>query len=124
MHAIRLILALTPITAALALAACAPAEGVCNGDFAITVGTGTNPTFTWDGDAAGLAVTEFPATATRLWVLGQIATPFPSPVTYGTVPSLAIESDGAAKPLVAGTEYAITITAGDGATASCQTFTP
>jgi hypothetical protein len=121
------------LAAALALVGCIAACDLsslfdvgngCVGDFPVTVGTGLTPEFTWDGDAAGLSVTKFPETAERQWTLGMLTTPFNPPVTYGTVPAGAMESEGAAKTLVAGTQYAITITAGDGNKASCQTFTP
>ncbi|MFH1811733.1 MAG: hypothetical protein ABIJ09_23540 [Pseudomonadota bacterium] len=96
----------------------------CEGDFAVTVGSGITPEISWDGDAAGLAVTKFPETTERQWTLSMSGSPFPSPVTYGTVPTGALEAEGVAKTLEVGTEYAVTITAGDGNKASCQTFTP
>lgn len=101
-----------------------PGEAGCTGDFAVTVGSGTTPEISWDGDAAGLSVTRFPETAERQWTLSMMASPFASPVTYGTVPAGALEAEGEAIPLETGTQYAVTITLGDGAGASCQTFTP
>jgi len=117
-------LALTGLIAGCDLSALFDTGNGCTGDFTVTVGTGLTPEFTWDGNSAGLSVTKFPETSERQWTLGMLTTPFNPPVTYGTVPAGAMESEGAAKALVAGTQYAITITGGDGSKASCQTFTP
>lgn len=99
-------------------------DGDCAED--MTVSAGLTPDFTWEGGpAAGLAVAEYPEGANRQWVLAMAAaTGFDSPVTYGTVPANALEAEGAAQDLVAGTEYSVTVTLSNGVDIRCQLFTP
>lgn len=99
-------------------------DGDCAED--MTVSAGLTPDITWEGGpAAGLAVAEYPEGANRQWVLAMAAaTGFDSPVTYGTVPANALEAEGAAQDLVAGTEYSVTVTLSNGVDIRCQLFTP
>ena len=104
--------------------ACGPSTGT--GQFTVTVTTGTTPTISWDssaGAAAGLAVSEYPATSNNMWVLSQGLSGIASGVKYGTVPAGAYEAKGAAKPLVAGQTYDVTITSTGGRSGNLQ-FTP
>ena len=106
------------------LFACGPSTGT--GQFTVTVTAGTTPTISWDeaaGPAAGMAVSEYPGTSVNMWVLSQGVSGIPSGVKYGTVPVGAYETKGAAKPLVAGTQYDVTITSAGGRSGNLQ-FTP
>ena len=95
-----------------------------NGSFKVTASSGLTPTITWDtaeGGALGLAVSEYPGTSVNMWVLSGSA--IASGVKYGTVPAGAYEAKGAAKPLVAGQQYDITITTSGTRSGNGQ-FTP
>ncbi len=114
--------------AAIALASsilgCGQSTGT--GQFTVTVGSGLTPTISWDesaGPAAGMAVSEFPGTSVNMWVLSQGMSGIAPGVKYGTVPAGAYETKGAAKPLVAGTQYDVTITSAGGRSGNLQ-FTP
>lgn len=91
----------------------------------MTVSSGLTPEFTWEGGPAlGLAVAEYNEAAARKWVLGVAgADGFEGPVTYGTIPTNAIEAEGAPEDLETGVEYSVTVTLAD-ANVRCQLFTP
>lgn len=99
----------------------------CDGpdDLGLSVATDSlTPAISFNGDAAGLAVSlPAPDSSTRLWVLSMATAPFTGPVTYGTVPDGAIEAEGSATPLEAATTYWVTLTAGDGNSAECAEWT-
>ena len=108
--------------AASLFAGCGPSTTA--GSFKVTASSGLTPTITWDvaeGGALGLAVSEFPGTSVNMWVLSGSG--IVSGVKYGTVPAGAYEAKGAAKPLVAGQQYDITITTSGTRSGNGQ-FTP
>jgi hypothetical protein len=99
----------------------------CDGpdDLGLSVTTDSlTPVISFTGGAAGLAVSlPAPESSTTLWILSMSGTPFESPVTYGTVPSGALEADGTADALTAATEYWVTLTGGDGSSSECVAWT-
>ena len=81
------------------------------GGITITVGTGTTPTYSWDGGPVmALTVNYTSDPENPVW---GIVTPnedgIESPVTHGTVPDGAIETFSEELELVAGEEYEVSV---------------
>jgi hypothetical protein len=98
------------------------------GDFAIDVGTGLQPLYSW---GAGAAVSVEVARTTNLLAVWHVASPqaqdITSPVRHGTVPAGAVELHDLADAettLTAGVQYRITITLVNGAQTAFLIFTP
>lgn len=96
-----------------------------NGDFNITISSGTQPTYTWPANGAGFSVSVVRTSAptTIVWGIANPARTLNSPVTHGAVPQGALESAATEKVLTAGVQYRVAITNGDGKT-SWKEFTP
>jgi hypothetical protein len=95
------------------------------GDFAITVGAGAQPTYSWGaGPAFSVDVVRSSNQTVVVW---RIANPntrnIASPVRHGTVPSGAFETIAIERVLTAGIRYRVTITLSDGR-AAFQEFVP
>jgi hypothetical protein len=100
-------------------------EGGSGGDFAVTVGCGTQPLYTWpSGLAFSIDVVRASYETVSVW---RVANPntsnIGSPLRHGTVPSGAVELVGTEKTLTAGVQYKVTITLADQRQAF-QTFRP
>jgi hypothetical protein len=118
--------------AAFAVVGCGGDSGTnstTNGDFSITVGSGTRPTYTWSaGDAFSLSVVRTAAPTTIVWGLATMANAenIASPVNHGTVGSIAsgtVNTATTEQALTAGVEYRVTVTRLDGKTGWTE-FTP
>lgn len=96
-----------------------------NGDFDITVSSGTRPTYTWPaGGAFSVSVVRTTAPGTIVWGMADpVNKNVGSPVTHGSLKGSAIESAASEKTLSAGVEYRVSITLGDGKT-GWKSFTP
>jgi hypothetical protein len=94
------------------------------GDFAISVGSGTTPLYTWStGPAFSIAVVRTSNQTNVVWRVTSTAGTMASPVRQGTVPQGALESANSERTLAAGVEYRVTITLPDGRSAF-QDFRP
>jgi hypothetical protein len=95
------------------------------GAFAITVGAGTKPTYTWNGAAAhSISVMRTSAQTTIVWGVAAPLNPvLTSPVVHGTVPNGAVNSANTEPTLTAGVTYRVSITLQDTKTA-WKDFTP
>jgi hypothetical protein len=98
-----------------------------NGDFAVAIGTGTNPQYSWKaGNTFSLSIMRTSAPTTIVW---GIATPgqsnIASPFTHGTVPVGAVPTaiGTPENTLTAGVQYRISVTLLDGKTGWTE-FTP
>lgn len=94
------------------------------GDFAISVGSGTTPLYTWSaGPAFSLAVVRTSNQTNVVWRVTSTAGNMASPVRQGTVPQGALESANSERTLTAGVQYRVSITLPDGRSAF-QDFRP
>ncbi len=118
--------------AAFAVVGCGGDSGTnstTNGDFSITVGSGTRPTYTWSaGDAFSLSVVRTAAPTTIVWGLATMgnAENIASPVNHGTIGSMTsgtVNTATTEQALTAGVEYRVTVTRLDGKTGWTE-FTP
>jgi hypothetical protein len=104
--------------------------GTTGGDIAITVGSGTNPTYTWAGVGVfTVSVTRVSDQGTVVWqiVSSMGQDDITSPVTHGTVPATALATFTTETTLTAGVEYAVTVgrtTATSTTGFGYKTFTP
>jgi hypothetical protein len=114
---------------ALALAGCTDditgGDNGSGGDFAITVGSGATPTYTWaSGPAFSIDVVR---TSNETVVVWRVADPnnraIQSPARHGTVPQGAIELVGIERVLTPGVQYRVTIRLADNSSAF-QDFRP
>ncbi|MGD8276697.1 MAG: hypothetical protein PVH00_01670 [Gemmatimonadota bacterium] len=99
--------------------------GGSGGDFTISVGGGTHPSYSW---SAGPAFTiDVVRTSNPSVVVWRVADPstmnIQSPVTHGTKPSNALETTSSERTLSVGVEYRVTVTLADGRQAYRE-FTP
>jgi hypothetical protein len=118
--------------AAFAVVGCGGDSGTnsnTNGDFAITVGSGTRPTYTWSaGDAFSISVVRTAAPTTIVWGLASMGNVenISSPTTHGTVGNMTsgtVNTATTESSLTAGVEYRVTITRLNGKTGWTE-FTP
>ena len=95
-----------------------------NGDFAVTVGDGTTPQYSWTaGDAFSLSVMRSSDTTVIVWGLSSPTGKISSAATHGTTP-LGIINTAATEPkLTAGVKYHVSITLLDGKSGLTK-FTP
>jgi hypothetical protein len=95
-----------------------------NGDFAVTVSSGRNPTYSWPaGQGFSVSVMRTSARTTIVWGLANPARTLTGPVTHGTVPQGSLESAATEKTLTSGVQYRVSITLADGKT-GWREFTP
>lgn len=115
------------VAAAATLAACEDAGlGPDNsqGDFDITVGAGTKPSYSWVGGPAEVVDVFRQGGVTPAWAIADIANAaITSPVVHGNVPNGAIEVVDTEKTLTPGVRYEVTIELADGKKAT-RSFTP
>jgi hypothetical protein len=95
------------------------------GDFAISVGSGTTPQYSWSvGPVFSLDVVRTSAQTIVVWRVTSPSDPRMSPpVTHGIVPAGALESSAIEKVLTPGVQYRVSIRLVDGRTAF-QDFRP
>ena len=98
-----------------------------NGDFTVTVGSGTTPQYSWNaGNAFSVSVVR---TATPTTIVWGIATPgqgnIASPATHGATPGGAVPTaiGTVETTLTSGVEYRVSVTLLDGKTGWTE-FTP
>ena len=120
------------IVAAVALAPAACTDdllsgpGNSGGDFAIDVGSGTTPLYSWSaGPAFSIDVVRTSNQTQVVWRITDPTDPrnIASPVRHGTVPSGSIESSALERVLTPGVQYRVTITLANQQSAF-QDFTP
>jgi hypothetical protein len=93
------------------------------GDFDITIGSGTKPTYTWPGGSAfSVSVTRVSAPGTIVW--GIATGTISSPVTHGTTPQGSIASATTETTLTAGIKYRVSITRSADQKTGYKEFTP
>ncbi|MFZ0389633.1 MAG: hypothetical protein WAN36_04165 [Calditrichia bacterium] len=102
-----------------------PTGPATQGDFAVTVSSGTTPNYSWSaGNVFSVSVVR---TADPTVIVWGIATPgqanIASPAKHGVVPTGAIETAQTEKALTAGVEYRVSVTKLDGKT-GWKDFTP
>jgi len=99
--------------------------GGSGGDFTISVGSGTTPSYGWSaGPAFSLDVVRTSNASVVVWrIADPINNNIQSPVTHGTRPSGAIETTSTERTLTAGVQYRVTVTLADGRQAYRE-FTP
>lgn len=97
------------------------------GDFAIDVGTGLQPQYSWSAGAASAVEVARTSNLLPIWHVaspqGQIA----SPVRHGTVPAGAVvlhDPGDAETTLTAGVQYRVKITLANGSQTAFFIFTP
>gem|GEM_PF-1424424 len=85
-------------------------EGSGN-QFTVTVSSGVNPTYSWNGGSAfSVSVVRTSAQTTIVWnVTDPLNNNIESPVTHGTVPAGALETFSVEKTLTAGVEYRVSV---------------
>ena len=103
--------------AAVLLSACTdvlPPDGG-NGDFSVTVGSGTQPSYSWQGgDAFRVEVMRVENPLIPVWAVANPTTrDIRSPVRHGTVPSGAILLADEEATLEAGQRYRVRVTLAD-----------
>ena len=98
-----------------------------NGDFAVTVGSGSRPQYSWNaGNAFSVSVVR---TATPTTIVWGIATPgqgnIASPATHGAIPAGAVPTaiGTVESTLTSGVKYRVSVTLLDGKTGWTE-FTP
>jgi hypothetical protein len=82
------------------------------GDIAVTVGSGTTPTYSWAGVGAfTISVTRTSDEGTVVWQIVSMSASddILSPVTHGTVPTNAVATFTSETALTAGVEYAVSV---------------
>jgi hypothetical protein len=86
-------------------------DGGSGGDFDISVGSGTQPSYSWaGGPALEVSVTRTANQTQLVWgVNSPSAQNISSPVRHGTVPSGAIELSTRERTLAAGVQYRVTV---------------
>ena len=99
--------------------------GGSGGDFTLTVGSGTTPSYSWStGPAFSLDVVRTSNQSVVVWrIADPINNAIQSPVTQGTRPSGALETTSTERVLTAGVQYRVTVTLPDGRQAYRE-FTP
>ncbi len=112
----------------IALAGCTdvlPPDDGDDDDFSITISSGTQPTYTWQGGPARrIDVVPTADPLVPVWSVATTVFPhMPSPVRHGTVPTGAIELENAERTLRAGINYRVRITLADN-TQSSRDFRP
>jgi hypothetical protein len=94
------------------------------GDFAISVGSGTTPLYSWStGPAFSVAVVRTSNQSNVVWRVTSTAGTMDSPVRQGTVPQGALESADDERTLSTGVQYRVSVTLPDGRSAY-QDFRP
>lgn len=85
------------------------------GDFTVTVGSGTQPSYSWQGgDAFRVEVTRVENPLIPVWAIANPATrDIRSPVRHGSVPSGAILLADEETTLEAGQRYRVRVTLAD-----------
>jgi len=118
--------------AAFAVAGCGDDNGTnsnASGDFSITVGSGTRPTYTWSaGDAFSISVVRTAVPTTIVWGLASMGNVeyITSPTNHGTIGNVlngTVNTATTEQSLTAGVEYRVTITRLNGKTGWTE-FTP
>ena len=109
--------------ALIALAGCTdvlPPDDGDDDDFSITISSGTQPTYTWQGGPARrIDVLDTSDPTFPVWAVTTIAFPhMPSPVRHGTVPPGAVELSDDETTLRSGVNYRVRITLADNSTSS------
>ena len=87
--------------------------GGSGGDFGITVGGGTSPTYSWSaGPAFSIDVVRTSNQTQVVWRITDPTDPrnISSPVRHGIVPGGSVESSAVERVLTPGIEYRVTIT--------------
>ncbi len=112
----------------LAVAACggdSTGPSGANGDFEVTVGSGTKPVYAWNGGTAfSVSVVRITAPGTIVWGIANTAMSIASPVTHGTVSGSGTVASANVEPtLTAGVRYRVSITRQDQKTGFTE-FTP
>ncbi|HGY55484.1 MAG TPA: hypothetical protein ENK44_07285 [Caldithrix abyssi] len=102
-----------------------PTASTANGDFKVTVGSGTKPEYSWTvGKAFSVSVVRTSEPTVIVW---GIATPgqgnIASPAKHGAVPTGAVATATAEITLASGVEYRVSVTLLDGKTGYTD-FTP
>ena len=94
-------------------------------DFSITISSGIQPTYTWQGGPARrIDVVPTADPLVPVWSVATTTFPhMPSPVRHGTVPTGAIELENAERTLRIGVNYRVRITLADN-TQSSRDFRP
>ncbi len=121
MH-IRQIFIIVSILSAFLFTSCSeknnPASSGANGDFEVTVGSGTKPAYSWSvGKAFSVSVVR---TADPTVIVWGIATPgqgnIASPATHGVTPQGAVATAKTELTLSSGVEYRVSVSLIDGKT--------
>lgn len=98
------------------------------GDFPVTVGAGTTPTYSWTdngGKATSVSVARVAAPTTPVWAVTTAgADNLTSPITHGTVPGGATNTVNTEPTLTTGVQYRVTVTEVNGSRTGFATFTP
>ena len=99
--------------------------GGSGGDFTVTVGSGTTPSYSWPtGPAFSVDVVRTSNTSVVVWrIADPVNNSIESPVTQGTRPAGAIETTSSERTLTTGVQYRVTVTLPDGRQAYRE-FTP
>lgn len=123
-------LSLIAATFAIALAGCTDdllnGPGNSGGDFSISVGSGTTPTYSWSaGPAFSIDVVRTSNQTQVVWRITDPTDPrnIASPVRHGIVPTGAVESSGVERVLTPGVTYRVTVNLTNGQSAF-RDFTP
>jgi hypothetical protein len=117
------------LVAALAILSCTDLPfdtgGGSGGDFDIGVGSGTQPSYSWQGGPAfEVSVSRTSNQTLLVWgVANAVSQNIASPVRHGTIPSGAVELDNRERTLERGVEYRVTVKLANGDQAF-QDFTP
>ena len=96
------------------------------GNITITVGSGTNPQYSWSGDNVfSVTVVRTSDPGTPIW---GIATPgqdnIESPATHGVIPSVATQLFSTETTLSGGVQYRVTVARINGSDFGFTDFTP
>jgi hypothetical protein len=129
-ESMRRSLPLIAATLVIALASCTDdllnGPGNSGGDFSISVGSGTTPTYSWSaGPAFSIDVVRTSNQTQVVWRITDPTDPrnIGSPVRHGIVPNGAIESSTLERVLTPGVTYRVSITLANQQSAF-QDFTP
>jgi hypothetical protein len=93
---------------------------------AVSVSSGTKPTYTWPGGGAAhsVSVMRVSAPTTIVWgIAAPMSQAITSPVVHGTIPAGALPSANTEPTLTAGVAYRVSVTLGTGQT-GFKDFTP
>jgi len=98
-------------------------DGNGGSQFAVTVSSGTRPTYSWPGGVAhSVSVMRVAAPTTIVWGIANPTQGIQSPATHGTVGN-AFQSGNAEPTLTAGVRYRVSVTRQDSQTGWME-FTP